>query len=728
MRHGLFGEVDNRTNGVSVNVQGDLKTIERFTNDILAEAPPASRIKSIEVFPKTIEEYFKFSIAGSKATDDQITEISPDIAVCEECLADMTTDPGRIDFPFINCTNCGPRFTIIEGLPYDRPETTMKDFKMCRSCSLEYNDILDRRFHAQPIACNECGPEYKYYEAGKTLSGTAVILKEVLSMISSGLTVAIKGTGGYFLMCDALNSDAVMRLRKRKEREAKPLAVMFRNLSELKKYCYVEKSEENEIKSWRRPILILKQKKALAVSVSNGLNTTGAMLPYMPIHYLMFRILDTPAVVLTSGNLSEEPIIKDDSVASSKLIKVADSIVSYNREIRNRADDSVIRIINGKITMIRRSRGWTPQPVDLKFKVEGILALGAEQKNSFCIGKNSQAIMSQYIGDLKNKHTCDFYIQTIDRFRDLFRFKPEYIACDMHPDYFSSAYASVLEKKHNIPVVEVQHHHAHIVSAMAEHGLDEKVIGISLDGTGYGTDGNTWGGEFLVADTAEFKRFTHFDYIPMPGGDIAVNEPWRMAFSYLYKYFGDTIDYSLLPAFRLVGRQKLTLVREMIQNDINCPLTSGAGRLFDAVSALLGVCQVNSFDAEAPMRLESAINSETDQHYPFHVGGSLVFAETFRAIISDLQHSDVSFISAKFHNTVAQAILEVADLMRNATSLEKVVLSGGVFQNKYLLEKTIQKLTRNMFKVYTNHLVPVNDGGISLGQLIVASKKTGLCA
>jgi hydrogenase maturation protein HypF len=555
-----------------------------------------------------------------------------------------------------------------------------------------------------------------------------MILKEVSSMITSGLTVAIKGIGGYFLMCDALNDEAVVRLRQRKQRETKPLAVMFRDLFELKKYCHVDKSEERELKSWRKPILILKQKKSLAASVNNGLNTIGAMLPYMPIHYLLFRILKTPAVVLTSGNLSDEPIITDDSAADKKLMTVADSLVSYNRIIRNRTDDSVVRIINGKINIIRRSRGWVPQPVDLNFKVEGILALGAEQKNSFCIGKHFQAIMSQYTGDLKNILTCDFYKETIDRFNDLFRFKPEYIACDMHPDYFSTNYASFLGKKHNIPVIRVQHHHAHIVSAMAEHGLDEKVIGISMDGTGYGTDGNTWGGEFLLADNSDFERFTHFDYIPMPGGDMVVEEPWRMAFSYLYKYFGDTIDYDSMTVFRSVDRQRLTLLKEMIQKGINCPLSSGAGRLFDAVSALLGICPVTSFDSEAPMRLESAINSETDHHYPFSTGGSVVFAETFKAIIADMQHSDVSLISAKFHNTVAQAILEVSESIRKETSLEKVVLSGGVFQNKYLLEKTIQKLTQKMFKVYTNHQVPVNDGGLSLGQLVVASKKTGLCA
>ncbi len=728
VRHGLFGEVDNRTNGVSVIVQGDLKSIDKFTNAILSEAPPASRIKSIGVLPKMVERYSKFSITGSKAADDQITEVSPDIAVCDECLADMSSDPQRLNYPFINCTNCGPRFTIIEGLPYDRPVTTMKDFKMCGKCNSEYNDIIDRRFHAQPIACNLCGPEYRYTSKGKTITGIGSIISEVSLMISGGMTVAIKGIGGWFLMCNAMDEDAVARLRLRKQREAKPMAVMFRDLTTLKKFCYVDAAEESELVSWRKPILILRQKKSLCGSVSNGLGTTGAMLPYMPFHYLLFRSLTIPAVVLTSGNLSGEPIIIDDSVAEEKMMTVADSLVSYNRIIRNRTDDSVVRIINGEPCIIRRSRGWVPRPVDLDFNVEGILALGAEQKNSFCIGKNNQAIMSQYIGDLTNKPTCDFYRETIGRFKTLFRFTPDLIACDMHPDYFSTGYASVLAKEFGVRVIAVQHHHAHIVSAMAENSLDEKVIGISMDGTGYGTDGNTWGGEFLVADTSDFVRYSHFDYVPMPGGDRVVDEPWRMAFSYLYKYFGDTIDYYSLPVFRSAGRQKLALVKEMIVNNINCPLSSGAGRLFDAVSALLGICPVASFDAEAPMRLESAINSETDLYYPFAIGGTIVFEETLKAIMADMPHSDKSIIAAKFHNTVAQAILEVSELMRNETSIEKVVLSGGVFQNKYLLEKTTQILTKRMFRVYTNHQVPVNDGGISLGQLVAASKKSALCA
>jgi hydrogenase maturation protein HypF len=726
-KHGLLGEVDNRTNGVSIIVQGDLKTIDRFTNEILKNAPPASRIKAIEVIPKTIEGYDNFSITHSKAIDDQITEVSPDIAVCDECLAEMSSDQGRIDYPFINCTNCGPRFTIIEGIPYDRPKTSMKDFTMCGKCRSEYNDFRDRRFHAQPIACNECGPQYRYKDQEKDISGTQMVLNAISLMIASGRIVAIKGIGGYHLMCDALNNDSVTTLRLRKQREAKPFAVMFRDLSEVNNYCYISRFEEEELTSWRRPVLILKQKKPLADSVSNGLDTIGAMLPYMPFHHLLFKALNTPAVVMTSGNLSDEPIITDDILAEKQLMKVADSMVSYNRKIVNRTDDSVIRFTNDKISLIRRSRGFVPRPIDLDINVEGILALGAEQKNCFCIGKNSQVIMSQYIGDLKNVAACDFYKEMISLFTKLFRFTPGYLVSDMHPDYYSSVYASVLGEMHNAPVLRVQHHHAHIVSCMAEHGLDEKVIGVSLDGTGFGTDGNIWGGEFLVADAVEFERFAHFDYIPMPGGEKAAEEPWRMAFSYLFRYFGDTIDYSSIPLFRSIGDSTLYLVKDMIQKDINSPLSSGAGRLFDAVSALTGICPSNTFDAEAPMRLESAVKSGVDNHYPFTAGKSIVFAETFKAILDDMRRKDISMISAKFHNTIAQVILELSEKMREEFSIEKVVLSGGVFQNKYLLGKSISKLTKNRFKVYTNHQVPANDGGISLGQIVIASKKFGLC-
>jgi hydrogenase maturation protein HypF len=727
MNYRLNGEVDNRTNGVLINVEGEEKKISDFCSDIIKMAPAASQIKSIEKIRKPVNGYRKFSIVTSKSSDNQITEISPDIAICPECLSDLDHDPERINYPFINCTNCGPRFTIIEGLPYDRDKTSMKDFEMCEDCYSEYNDILDRRFHAQPVACNKCGPTYTFKDSEKKLSKIEEVLTEISKRIIEGKAVAVKGLGGYYLMCDALNNVAVSELREKKHRDAKPFAVMFRDISALRDYCYLNAAEGKEITSWRRPILILNQKKILSESVNGRLNTIGAMLPYIPLHYQLFRKLQTPAVVFTSGNISDEPIIIDDLSADIYLMQVAGSVVSNDREIINRTDDSVVRIIDNKISILRRSRGFVPSPVDLCCNVDGIIALGAEQKSSFCIGKDNQAIMSQYIGDLKNLSTYNFFKESIDRFSVLFRFKPKLIACDLHPDYLSTRHAELLEEQLQIPLVRVQHHHAHIVSVMAENQLDEKVIGISMDGTGYGTDGNTWGSEFLIADLEGFIRYTHFDYIPMPGGDKAVDEPWRMALSFLYKYFGNNIDYSKIPAFQSVNEQQMALVKEMIDKRINSPLTSGAGRIFDAVSAILGLCPVLNFDSEAPMRLESVITSSTERHYPFDIRKTVVFSKTLQAIIDDLPKTDISLISAKFHNTIAKVVADVSEKIRRDTLIQKVVLSGGVFQNKYLLEKLTQLLTGRHFEVFTNHMVPSNDGGVSLGQLLIASKMKGLC-
>jgi hydrogenase maturation protein HypF len=722
IKHGLFGEVENRTDGVSIIVQGDLKAVDRFSNDILHHAPPASQIKTIEINETQINGYDCFKIGSSKTIDNQITEISPDIAVCEDCLLDMERDPGRIDYPFVNCTNCGPRFTIVEGLPYDRPMTSMKSFWKCENCNSEYEDILDRRYHAQPIACNNCGPVYQFKDSVKTLKDINLIIREVSIQLAFGKTVAIKGLGGYHLMCDAHNNTAVTELRYKKQRDSKPFAVMFRDISEVKKYCIVDEEEEKEIKSWRRPIVVLKKKKRLSASVSNGLNSIGAMLPYMPMHYLLFRFLKTGALVLTSGNISDEPLIIDDLLAEKQLVTVADSFLSYNRQIINRTDDSVVRIIGKKTSLIRRSRGYVPRPVDLKFNVEGIIALGAEQKNSFCIGKGNQAIMSQHIGDLKNPATYNFFTETIERFSDIYRFKPELVACDLHPQYLSTHHAQRFENEYKIPLLRIQHHHAHIASCMAEYGLNEDVIGICLDGTGYGPDENIWGSEFMIADLNGFSRFTHFDYIPMPGGEKATIEPWRMAYSYIFKYFGENFDYKSVPLFNSINTHKLSLIKEMIVKKMNSPLSSGAGRIFDAVSAILGLCPVETFDSEAPMRLESAIDCDTNEFYPFLLTKTVIFADTLKAILADLPLQKISVISAKFHNTVAQVILEVSKQIRENTSLKKVVLSGGVFQNKYLLEKSLFLLNSNGFRVFTNHLVPPNDGGISLGQILIASK------
>jgi hydrogenase maturation protein HypF len=727
-KYRLNGEVDNRTNGVLILVEGDESNIKKFIDNIVKDPPVAAQIKSVDVIKKEIAGFERFSIVHSKNEDNQVTEISPDIAVCEECMEDLNSDNERINYPFVNCTNCGPRFTIINGLPYDREKTSMKDFEMCSNCSSEYDDVSDRRFHAQPIACNSCGPVYTYEDPEKQVSEIKEIIGTIAERINNGKSVAVKGIGGYHLMCNALDNDAINDLRCKKHRDSKPFAVMFRDISSVRDYCYLNANEEKEITSWRRPILILEQKKMLSDSVNGGIGTVGALLPYMPFHYMLFRKLKTCAVVLTSGNISDEPIITDDNSALNQLMPVAGSVLSHNRQIVNRTDDSVVRIISGEISLIRRSRGFVPEPVDLCCDVDGIIALGAEQKNSFCIGKEKQAIMSQYIGDLKNLPTYEFFKQSVAGFQKLFLFKPRLIACDQHPDYLSTTFAEMLEEELHIPVIRIQHHHAHIASCMAENHLDEKVIGISLDGTGYGTDGNTWGSEFMIADLKEFVRYTHFDYIPMPGGDKAVDEPWRMALSYLYKYFGDSIDYSSIRGFNKLTDQQLSFVKEMIDKKINSPLTCGAGRLFDTVSALLGLCSVSGFDSEAPIRLESAITEGNEGHYPYEIGETLVFSETLKGVLHDLQAGDILYVPARFHNTVAMAVTDVAMKMRKDTSINKVILSGGVFQNKYLLEKLTRMLSDRNFEVFTNHRVPVNDGGVSLGQLIIASKMIGLCA
>jgi hydrogenase maturation protein HypF len=712
--YGLNGKVDNTNFGVIIYAEGEEEKIRGFSNHLITHPPEAAQIKSIEMIPAGLQGYTGFTIAESRDETTEITEICPDIAVCHECLADLSDDLNRINYPLVNCTNCGPRFTIVEGLPYDRRMTSMKDFKMCSGCSSEYSDIYDRRFHAQPVACNRCGPVYHYYDELKETTGIDDILKHVSERIMSGKSVAVKGTGGYQLICNALDENAVRELRERKHRDSKPFAVMFRDILTLEEYCVVTPSEYREITSWRRPILILPQIKDLAPSVNNGLGTFGALLPYMPFHYMLFSKIDIPALVFTSGNISDEPVIKDDEDAARYLMPVTGAVVKYNREIVNRADDSVIRMINGKAGILRRSRGYVPSPVDLACNAEGILAFGAEQKNTFCIGRGSQAIMSQHIGDLKNLPAFDFFRESLRKFETLFRFTPAKLACDMHPDYLSSVYASELEESLRIKLIKVQHHHAHIASCMAENRLENEVIGVCMDGTGYGTDTNIWGGEFLIAGLTGFTRVAHFDYVPLPGGDKVADEPWRMAFSYLYKYFGDNIDFDSLGCFKNKSKKTMTLVRDMIDKQINSPLSSGAGRLFDAVSALLGICTVSGFDSEAPIRLESAAKTGIDEYYPYEAGERIIFAATLEAILHEMGKENVSIIS--------MAISDVCERIRGAEAINKVVLSGGVFQNKYLLERAVSLLIGRDFEVFTNHLVPANDGGISLGQLIIASK------
>jgi hydrogenase maturation protein HypF len=729
LKYHLNGWVENRNDGVTIQAEGSEEDVSRFIAAVRQEAPEAAQVRQMDYTPSDWLGHPDFSIRKSLDIPGEITEISPDIAVCHECLMDMKRQPHRKDFAFINCTNCGPRFTIISDLPYDREKTTMQVFPMCPKCRAEYTDLLDRRFHAQPLACNDCGPHYSMSAEMDIIEDIGGIITRACSELEAGKIVAIKGLGGFNLACDAFNENAARELRARKNRDGKPFAVMFGEIGSLQQYLEVTDTEREALISWRRPIVILKNKPGadkLASAVSNGFNTTGAMLPYVPFHYMLFEKLKTPAIVMTSGNISEEPILIDNSLASDKLAKVYDCLITYNREIRNRTDDSVMMAVNDRPRMIRRSRGFVPSPVELTLEAEGIFAAGAELVNCFCIGKGRQALMSQHIGDLKNLETLEFYEESVNRFKKMFRFEPKYFAIDLHPDYLSSRYGLEQARSHAGTVVtKVQHHHAHIASCMAEHGLDETVIGISLDGVGYGTDGNTWGFEIMTCDLVDFERKYHPAYIPQPGGDLTTREPWRMALSYLFNVYGEKMTDLPFEFIKRVGQDTIRIVIESIKKNINTPLTCSAGRLFDAVAAITGACIKSDFHAEAPMRLEQMVNPAYRGRYGFTMDADEInFDDVIRGIAEDMMEGkSVDLISTHFHNTIAATLLQGCELIRDESGLQTVALSGGTFQNRYLLSHVENNLQQSGFQVFSQNSVPSNDGGIALGQLAVCAKR-----
>ncbi len=737
----ISGTVENRNNGVFIFVNIDEENLEKFIEGIKIQAPQHSRIE--EIIVEKIEDiaYSGFSIVTSGNVSDEVTNISPDIAVCPDCLNDMEIQDHRIDYPLINCTNCGPRFSIIKGVPYDRATTTMAEFQMCERCATEYKDITDRRFHAQPVACNYCGPNYSLHlfsppmgvDAAKRQSGEIQedindniyeIVTIVTKFIEEGSVIALKGTGGYHLICDAQNELTVKNLRVNKAREAKPFAVMCRDISVVEKIAFLNNKEKEVITSWRRPVLLLKDKGILAPSVSNRLDTVGVILPYMPIHYLLFKDLKTDTIVFTSANISDEPVIIADDIAINELTKLANAVITYNREIYNRTDDSVCRVIKGNEFIIRRSRGYAPSSVNLRFMTEGIFAAGAELTNCFAIGKGKNVILSQHIGDLKNAETLDFYETTYRRFSEMFRFTPKIVARDLHPDYLSSAFSDQLAAQLNIKVEKIQHHHAHIASCMAENALNEKVIGVSLDGVGLGSDGNIWGGEFMIADLCDFERLMHFEYIPIAGADKVSPQPWRSGLSYLFNYGADSIIKSHVKIAE-IGSENISLYHKLLEAKINTCLYSGAGRLFDAVAAITGVCISSTYQAEAPMLLEAIIMKNISGSYEFEIKEDVIsFEKTINAIVSDLKTGkSVSEISTLFHNTVANSVIEGVRLLSQMSGIRKIVLSGGTFQNKYLSEKIITELSDEKYFVYFHNKVPSNDGGLALGQLAVAAAR-----
>ncbi len=737
-RHNLKGWVCNTSEDVRIEVEGEAEAIERFLRDLTEKAPPRASIEHITTQRITDrqETYERFEIRHSLAEEGKYQLVSPDIATCPDCLREiLSPEDRRYRYPFTNCTNCGPRFTIIEDIPYDRPKTTMRHFQMCPECQREYDDPLNRRFHAQPNACPACGPQLQLLDArGKTVAVDEAITA-TSQLLRGGKIVAIKGLGGFLIACDATSEAAVNLLRQRKIRPSKPLAIMVSSIEAARKHCYINKEEEILINSPHSPIVLLKWKAGSTVSaaVAPGLRYLGVMLPYTPLHHLLLRETGLP-LVMTSGNLSEEPIARDNDEAVRRLSGIVDYFLVHNRDIYARYDDSVTLVEQGVPRIIRRARGYAPYPIHLGFSSQPILACGAEEKNTFCLTRDEYAFVSQHIGDMENLETMEHFENTIDLYRKLFRIEPKIIAHDLHPEYLATKYARELAAKSNdIKLVLVQHHHAHIVSCLADNGIDTPVIGVALDGTGYGTDGNIWGGEFMVADYRGFTRMGQLEYLPLPGGALAIKKPFRTAIGYLLSLFGESALKHDLPCFKQVDKVEIDIISQQIAQKVNSPLTSSCGRLFDAVSALIGVRGEIDYEAQAAIELEMLAGEAPDEtgRYPFSVTGQaglsvVKLKDLFSAVINDLQHGVAqATIAARFHNTVAQMIRELCQVISRQTGIKQVALSGGVFQNRRLLRKSVSLLEADGFKVLTHRQVPTNDGGISLGQAVIANFATG---
>ena len=726
--YNLSGWVLNSNQGVEIDIEGKTEELNNFIGDIKKKLPPLARIEKIEVNQLPLIGYKGFNIKKSIVKEeDGFVLVSPDISICKDCLQELF-DPHnrRFRYPFINCTNCGPRFTIIKDIPYDRGKTTMNNFKMCSLCQSEYDDIENRRYHAQPNACADCGPQVSLYQNKKKLEGIDPIEKAV-KLLEEGKIGAIKGLGGFHLACDATNNKAVARLRRLKNREAKPFGIMSFNLEKIKQYCKLGKKEEEWLINRARPIVLLKKKEDSLISslVAPRNNYLGVMLPYTPLHYLLLKDNFT-ALIMTSGNITDQPIIGDNQEALEKLDRIADFFLLYNRDIFNRCDDSVLKIINGDNVFFRRSRGYVPHPIILDFKLKEVLALGGELKNTISFSKENYVFLSQYLGDLKSVETLNFLKESIASLKKMFRINPKIIACDLHPDYLSTQYAEETRAKKGLRVVKVQHHYAHIVSCIAENNIKEKVIGVAYDGTGYGDDGNIWGGEFLLCDLKEYLRVGHLKYYPLPGGDKAIMEPWRMAYSYLYSIYGSRAKKINIDFNRRMDYDKLSIIEKMIDKNINSPLTSSCGRLFGAASSLIGIRDEISYEGQAAMELESFCASGIKERYNFCIckeGDEFIIdpQEIFIDIITDLKEGiDKKVMAAKFHNTVAEFTLNLCGKIKKSTGINKIALSGGVFQNRYLTERIISLLEKDDFQVYIQRKVPPNDGGISLGQAVVA--------
>jgi hydrogenase maturation protein HypF len=729
----LKGWVNNSSEGVFIDVEGADASIENFLYNLKTNPPPLARIESITVSKKLPCGYQVFLIKESERNEDKITLISPDIAVCKECLEDtLTPHSRRYFYPFTNCTNCGPRYSIIKQIPYDRDKTTMNNFEMCQECKKEYANPLNRRFHAQPNACHTCGPHiYLTDNKGTRLefsenptchvNATQKIISFTQEKLKEGFIFAIKGLTGFHLVCDGENASAIELLRKRKNRPHKPFAVMMKDIETVKNYCMVSDKEEELLCGIRKPILLLNKLNNcdLPEMIAPNQNTLGVMLPFTPLHELLF--LDkTKVLLMTSANAHGLPLEYINDNAVEHLSDLVDYFLMHNRDIYMPVDDSVSRVLLDRERVIRRGRGYAPEPINFKSAFP-ILACGSNMKNTACITKDDFLFLSPHNGDLENLETYEHYKRNIEHFRKIFAFEPKYIAADMHPEYFSTQYAHSCD----VPVINVQHHHAHIVSCMVENKLpNSKVIGIAFDGTGYGTDGKIWGGEFLICNYSEFNRAAHLDYISMPGGEKAISEPWRMAVSYLHKSLPEDTDYIL----NNFGREA-SIILKMIDRNINCIETSSMGRLFDAVSAILNICCEVSYEGQASIELETVITGSDDNFYAFNIQDNkdefiIDTTPIIRSILTDKKSGVPNhIISQRFHNTVVAFSIDICKKLRALYNINDIALSGGVFQNSYLYTGLTKTLEKENFKVYSHSMIPTNDGGVALGQIAIANEK-----
>ncbi len=738
----LGGLVGNDVDGVFAEVEGSTEAVGTFLMRLEQEAPPLARIERVTTRRLGVTGSAEFVIAASEPGGQRRTLVSADSSTCDDCLRELA-DPlnRRYRYPFINCTNCGPRFTIVRDVPYDRPLTTMSGFGMCELCAAEYLDPADRRFHAQPVCCPACGPRLSLLDAaGSPLSGSDPVTAAA-ALLGSGLVLAVKGLGGYHLTVDAGNGAAAAALRARKHREDKPFAVMVADVATARLLCEVDDAAERLLTSARRPIVLLPRRRGadqlIAPPVAPGNRQLGLMLPYTPLHHLLLAAAAEP-IVATSGNVSDEPIAYRDADALDRLAGIADAFLLHDRAIHVRTDDSVVRVVRGRESIIRRSRGYVPEPLRVKQAFRRpVLACGAELKNTFCLAKENHAFVSQHIGDLENAETLRSFTEGIEHFRRLFDVEPRLVAHDLHPDYLSTKYAADL---FDVALTGVQHHHAHIASCLADNGADGPVIGVAFDGTGYGADGTIWGGEFLIADLAGFERAGFLEPVPMPGGAAAIRQPWRMAAAYLTASYPGGLPGRL--AVRDRNEQHWTAVTAMAARGINAPLTSSAGRLFDAIAALLGVRDAVNYEGQAAIELEQLADPHEHGSYPAKIashGPARASAGTGEAQLrvcgTDLIRAAAGelgagvpppVIAARFHNGVAGAIQAVCAQLRDQTGLAVVALSGGVFQNLLLTDRVVSGLEEAGFRVLRHSRVPCNDGGISLGQAVVAGARDRL--